>query len=100
MLVDAFPRTTDELAERALRYFDADRAGRRSAVLFGEPDQDFGNPRFKVTEGEILDLLVGAPEALAQHDEEVEAKIRPALEQGQERAAGHNQQLAIAHRGR
>src|SRR5713226_3676829 len=56
VLVDAFARTADQLAKRALRDLDADRPRRQAAVaiLFGEPDQDLGDPRLEIEKGQIL----------------------------------------------
>src|SRR5439155_15312833 len=82
MLVDAFPRAADQLAERALRDLEPEARRRRLAYLvMRQPKQDLGDPRLEIEKGEILDLLVGAPQPLAQYDHQLDAELGAALQQ-------------------
>ncbi len=74
MLVDAFPRAADQFAQRTLRNLQAEaRCPRLVRLVVRQTKQDLGDPRLEVEEGKILDLFVGAPQPLAQHDHQLDA---------------------------
>ena len=60
--------------------------GRRRALplLQHQTEQRLGDAGLEMEEGEILDLLVGPPDPLAQHDQQLVGDFGPAIEQRQQ----------------
>ena len=77
---------------------DANHVGKSG--FLGKAQQGFGDPGLQIEKRQVLDLLVGPPQALAQDHQQPDAKLRPAFDQFEKRPARHHQQLAIGVRDR
>src|SRR5438270_2716894 len=85
VLVDTLPRAADHLAERTLRDLEAE-VRRRGALslLLHQTEQRLGDAGLEMQEGEILNLLVGPPDPVAQHDQQLVGDLGPPFEQRQQ----------------
>src|SRR5215469_6268083 len=71
---------------------EADLAGGGNAAA-GDAQQGLGEPRRQLQEEQILHLVGGAPEALADELDELQANLRPLLQQRQHVAAFEHRHL-------
>ena len=101
VLVDAFPRRADEVAQFLLRQleFDAHPGAAFGAVIPCQPEQLLRQPGANVQKGAILDADREFPDTACEHGQELDRDWRGGCEQTVKCAFVHDRHLAFLQRG-
>src|SRR5579871_479222 len=102
LLVDALAGAADDRAELGLRQmqFQHLAVDLLPAKAHGQLQQGLGDAAFDMTEHQILDLLAGPSQALAQDLDQLEADIGVPFKTRHQVAPVQHQEFAVGHRHR